>query len=232
MRACSRCALEYHELVQNVAHLAHTLNPTVAKVARAYTGPGPEERVRRSLIAANSKQKLQVSKLLLPIAVVGMLALVLARGGIHHPTLRTLSGAVTRNLTVIDSTQPVTVARGDACTTTTNSRAQLELGENTIKFEPESSFLVDATDKLAVRFFAGEATVTGTAILILPGCAVEVREGSAEIVLAKNQATIRCENGSVTRSDAHGRFLILPGETSNVLFEPAPAPRATAPADH
>jgi hypothetical protein len=227
MSACTRCTLEYHELVTSVARLARGVTqPSASLDTDVYGGPGPEERVRRSLIAADARNRVRLPKLLLPVAVVGLLVMALSRSSVPHPMLRSLSGAVTRAGTAIDSAAPVAVARGDACTTAPRSRAQLEFGTSWIRFDAESSFLVDRTDKLAVRFFAGNAEIQGDALLLLPSCAVEVHEGSAEIEITTGQLTIRCNEGSVTRTDGGGRFVILPGEATNLLFD-APAKPAT-----
>ena len=221
MRACSRCTLEYHQLVQDVARLARGATDATGRATDAYARSGPEERARRSLIAADPRRSWRLPKLFLPVALLGLLGIVLTRPGVTRPMLRAVTGTVLHADAVVDGAEPVAVARGDACSTTSGARAQLELGESRIVFEPESSFLVDRTDRLAVRFFAGEARIEGDAQLLLPTCAIEVRAGMARIVLAAGQVLIQCDEGSVTRTEAGGRYVIFPGESTSLVYDAA-----------
>jgi hypothetical protein len=217
MAACNRCTAEYQTLVQDVARIARGASDSTARATDAYV----QERVRRTLIAADPGKRTRLPKLFLPVAIIGLLALVFTQSGTKHVMLHGLAGTVTKGSATV--TEAVGASRGDGCSTGAGARAELVFGADRIVFGPESSFLVDRVDKLAVRFFAGEARVDGDASLLLPGGAVEVRAGVAVVTLQAGTTTIECDRGEVTHTDATGRHVVRAGETQRIEA-PAPDP--------
>ncbi len=212
MSACSVCTFAYHELVQEAARLARgATNVTERATDRLF-----EERARRSLIATNAGRGTKLPRLFLPVTVIALILMIVTQSGTKKVELRSLAGVVTRGKAAMKTDERVAVNRGDGCTTGAGARAELSFGESRITFAPDSSFLVDRTDKVAVRFFAGEARAEGDAILILPLGAVEVRAGAVVVKVQDGVTVITCERGDVTRTEASGRHIIPPGETQRI----------------
>jgi hypothetical protein len=212
MSACTACTFAYHELVQQAARLARGATRVTERTTERYY----EERARRSLIATNAGRGSKLPRLFLPVTVIALIVMIVTQSGTKHVELRSLAGVVTRGQSAMNSDETVAVQRGDGCSTGASARAELSIGESHITFGPESSFLVDRLDKLAVRFFAGEARAEGDAILLLPMGAVEVRKGVVVVKLQDGVTLITCESGDVTRSEATGRHIVPPGETQRI----------------
>jgi hypothetical protein len=212
MSACSACTFAYHELVQEAARLARGATRVTERTTERFY----EERARRSLLASNAGRGSKLPRLFLPVTVIALIAMIFTQSGTKHVELRSLAGVVTRGHDAMKTEEKIAVQRGDGCTTGASARAELWFGESRIAFGPDSSFLVDRTDKLAVRFFAGGARAEGDATLILPMGAVEVRAGAAVVKLQDGVTLITCESGDVTRTDASGRHLVLPDETQRI----------------
>lgn len=212
MSACSACTFAYHELVQEAARLARG----ATRATERTTNKLMAERARRSLIAADPGKRSPLPKLFLPLTVVGLVVMILTQSGTKHAELHALAGSVTRGQVAVATDAPVEVKRGDACSTGAGARAEFSLGEDRLTIGQNSSFIVDRTDHISVRLFAGEAHAEGNVIVILPLGAVEVRAGAAAITIVDGAAVITCERGDVTRAESSGRHIVAPGETQRI----------------
>jgi hypothetical protein len=222
MSACSACTFAYHELVQEAARLARGATRVAGRTTEKYY----EERARRSLIANDVGRGSRLPRLFLPVSVVGLVVLIFTQSAPNKIQLRALAGTVTRGQVALATDAGVEVQRGDGCSTGAGARAVLARGEDRVTFGPDSSFFVDRTDRMSLRFFAGEAHAEGNVNLILPMGAVEVRAGAALVTFKDGAAVITCEKGDVTRTEATGRHIVAPGETQRI------EPPAAADAAH
>lgn len=216
---CAECNAEYRALVEGVARISHGARDAHSTVV------DDDTRVlhaRRSFLAADPHRKLRIPRSILPLALIAVFAILIARSGAESLTLDALAGGVFKGASTLEAGSKQALANGEGCSTGHDGRARVERGPNRIEFGPDSSFLIERLDQVAVRMFSGSATVTGDAIVLLAQGALQTRAGSARISIDERGGVVECVSGGVEYTDATGRHALSNGESRAL-----PAPRPT-----
>lgn len=225
-KQCTECDTEYRELVQGVAAISGGARTVAARATERFG----EERVRRSLLAADPERKLRVPRFFLPIAV-GVVFVVLAmRTGAPHARLVVETGEVWVKSAQIEHRDPVDLHRFDTCVTGADGRARIECAEDRLVLEPTSSCLIDRTDGLAVRLFEGTADVAGNARLLLPLGAVEAHGAAARVTIDEHGFTVACMRGDVVYQDGAAPRAVRPGSDLRIETTPVDPETGSDPA--
>ncbi|MBL8857996.1 MAG: hypothetical protein JNL28_05805 [Planctomycetes bacterium] len=210
---CPECDAKYRELVVGIASISSGARTT----SETYDNPETERHVRRSLIAPETKHRLRLPRSILPLAIIAVIAILIARSGEPQVVVKSLGGTVYRGTTLVVADESVPASNGDGCSTGVDGRAEVVFGQNSIRFESESSFSIERLDRLAVRMFDGRASASGTALILFASGALDLAGGSASVVVDDVGITIESKSGKVEYSDAAGRHVLTPGTTQ--LYE-------------
>src|SRR5436189_456799 len=122
---CPDCDAHYRGLVVGVARIA----AGARAAAEERHDDEIESNARRSLIAAETKHRIRLPKSLLPLAVVGLIVMLIAKSGVHNVTLRAIEGSVYCGAAAVTPGETVPAANGTGCSTGPGGRAELARGD-------------------------------------------------------------------------------------------------------
>jgi hypothetical protein len=212
LAACVECDSYYRERVVGMARIASGARGA----ALVRHQDEVEATARRSLIAAETQFRFRLPKSLLPLAVLGLIVLLVTKSGANGVNMRCLEGTVYRGAQLLAPGERIASSNGDGCSTGVDGRAELARGADTIRIEPETSFTIERTDRLAIRLFDGRAYVTGNALIVFTSGALEVEAGSARIAVDDVGISVEASSGNVEFTDAMGRTVIPPGGSRTI----------------